>query len=83
MKNHIPYGQVFRAKRICTKEEDLELAIGNIRQNFINRGYPQKIIDEQIVKAKTQDRETLLFYNSEQCDDGLRFCTTQQEFAKY
>ena len=57
MKNHIPYGQVLQAKRICTKE-DLELAIGNLRQNFIDKGYPQKIIDDQIGKGKTQDRDS-------------------------
>ena len=58
MKNHIPYGQVLRAKRICSKEENLEHAIGNIRQKFI---------DEQIGKQQLK-AETLLSYNSEQCD---------------
>ena len=30
--------KILRAKRICTKEVDLELALNNIRQNYIDRG---------------------------------------------
>ena len=52
MKNHIPYGQFLRPNILYTKEKHLELAIGNIRQTFIDRGYPQKIIDEQKGKVK-------------------------------
>ena len=45
MKENIPYGQALRVKKICTNKDDLESSMETLKNNFINRGYPQDKID--------------------------------------
>ena len=45
---------------ICSKEEFVEKHIRNIKQKFIERGYPINMIDEELERGLALPREDLL-----------------------
>jgi hypothetical protein len=59
-KENIPYGQFLRAKKICSNAQHAEITMTEMKSKFLDRGYPVSNIDEQLVKAMSIDRGTLL-----------------------
>ena len=59
-KDSIPYSQFLTIKRICTNDEDSERHIKRNTTNFMERGYPEKILEKASNKAKEHDRNSLL-----------------------
>ena len=59
-KENIPYGQFLRAKKICSNAQHAEITMAEMKSKFLDRGYPASNIDEQLVKAMSIDRRTLL-----------------------
>jgi peptide-methionine (R)-S-oxide reductase len=45
----IPYSQALRIKRICTDQDTLEKELLNLRGFFINRQYPEEMVDKSIL----------------------------------
>ena len=59
-KRAIPYGQALRIRRICLKNEDFERRVSDLKQWLLLRGYKEDLIDSQIDKARSFDRDSLL-----------------------
>ncbi len=59
-KNSLPYSQFLRIRRICSDMSDFDTKSLSMAQNFIRRGYPPNLIENAIIKARRQDRLTLL-----------------------
>ena len=51
IKSSIPYSQALRISRLCSSENDFNAHITNLKDWFLARNYPQKIISEQIDKV--------------------------------
>ena len=51
------YSQAFRAKMICSIEEDFEQHIHETRSWFQERACPNKILDEKLVKVRFSNQE--------------------------
>ena len=65
--NHSPltfkaiiYGQVITVKTICSKKEYVSKHFENLKQKFIERGYPLELVDENLMRGAALDREDLL-----------------------
>ena len=48
MKSSIVYSQALRLKRNCTFEIDFNRHLVNMKDWFLARGYPEKLVKEQI-----------------------------------
>jgi hypothetical protein len=59
-KNSLPYSQLLRIRRICSKMEDFDSNAILIGSHFIRRGYPSHLIEEAIIKVRRKDRQLLL-----------------------
>ena len=59
-KMGIPYGQFLRIRRICTKLADFDHHSNEMAKAFKMRGYPSKLVDQALIKAREQSRDTLL-----------------------
>ena len=59
-KKSLPYSQLLRLKRICTKQEDFVKHCIIICCHFIRRGYPTSLITDAIIKASRVRRMDLL-----------------------
>src|SRR5206468_3717899 len=62
MKNSIPYAQALRYKRIISEDTILDKELITLADNFISRGYPQTIVDQQIGKTHPLKRSELIQY---------------------
>ena len=51
IKNSIPYGQTSRISRLCSSQNDFNAHIINLKDWFLARDYPRKIVSEQIDKV--------------------------------
>ena len=47
-----------------------------LKSNFNKRGYPEKILQQQIIKAKTTDRKELLKEKEKNSSQRVHFTTT-------
>ena len=59
-KKGIPYGQALRIRRIVSDDNAFEGRCSDLKGWLKKRGYPDSMIDEQIGRAKNEDRSTLL-----------------------
>ena len=59
-KESLPYGQFLRVRRICTKKSDFKKHSKEMKQHFLNRGYPEGTLDKNIKSCIQTDRKTLL-----------------------
>ena len=50
-KQYIVYSQALRVKRICSEDKDFEQHIHEMRLQFQKRAYPNKVLDEELVKV--------------------------------
>ena len=51
IKNSIPYNQASRINRLCSSQNDFNADIFNLKDSFLARDYPQKVVSEQINKV--------------------------------
>ena len=51
IKNSIPYSQALRISRLYSSQEDFSAHISNLKDWFLARDYPQKVVSEQIEKV--------------------------------
>ena len=51
IKNSIPYNQASRISRLCSSQNDFNAHIFNLKDSFLVRDYPQKVVSEQIDKV--------------------------------
>ena len=54
-----PYGRFLRVKRNCTLDEDFEKHSNFLKNKYVERGYPESLVENRI-KAKLQNRNELL-----------------------
>ena len=60
LKDNIPFGQALRVKRICREVEDLDQALSELKGKFLQRGYKEYAVSEQIEKVKSIERKEIL-----------------------
>ena len=51
IKNSIPYSQSLRISRLCSSQKDFSAHISNLKDWFLARDYPQKVVSKQIEKV--------------------------------
>ena len=59
-KKGIPYGQALRIRRIVSDDQVFDTRCGELKDWLIDRGYPERLIKEQIDRARLEDRDGLL-----------------------
>lgn len=73
----VPYGQYLRAKRNCSDESDFEKEAKCLHLRFLNRGYSKKCLKKAYLRAKNQNRASLLHnIRSKKANPGVRLITT-------
>ena len=45
----------------CASTEDRDEHLNNLKGKFLDRNYPQKLVEEQFMKEKLKDRKDLIF----------------------
>ena len=73
---NIPYGQFLRAKKICSKPEDANLAMDAIERKFHERGFPQELTKAQRLRTNSVPREDLLVDKQKEPSGRTPFTTT-------
>ena len=68
-KKSLPYSQLLRIKRICTKESDYIRNANKKLKEFEAKNYPKKILLDSIEKVNTLKRENLLKKKEKNNDD--------------
>ncbi|XP_078523015.1 uncharacterized protein LOC144792032 [Lissotriton helveticus] len=58
-KNNIPFGQFLRLRRNCTSMPDYDRHATILKEKFIERGYPKRMVRHAYKRAKYFNRETL------------------------
>ena len=56
----LPYSQLLRIRRICTKLSDFDKNAILIGKHFLQRNYPEDLITEAIINTRRMNREKLL-----------------------
>ena len=59
-KKSIPYSQALRLNRVCSKNNFFDIHCNNLEKWLSERGYSEKLVRKEILKARSQSRETLL-----------------------
>ena len=68
-KRGIPYGQALRIRRIVSDDQTFEARCGELSNWLVDRGYPERLVGEQIERAKVEDRDSLLNRNFSRNND--------------
>jgi hypothetical protein len=69
LKESIPFAQLLRLKRNCSKEEDFLIEAKDLFERFRSRGYPEAILTKAWEKASSRSRSDLLITGS-RCKAG-------------
>jgi hypothetical protein len=56
MKVSIPYSMALRCRRICSETATAKNEIGKLRNKFLSRGYPAKLLDDAAKKALSKKK---------------------------
>ena len=59
-KNGIPYGQFLRVRRICSTLSLFDKRAVEMAHSFLDRGYPQELVEAAMIKARRKCRSDLL-----------------------
>lgn len=65
IKNSIPYAQALRFRRIIVDNDIFLENLEILKNKFISRSYPVKILDTALTKARKLNRTNLLNYNTQ------------------
>ena len=56
----LPYSQFLRIRRICTKRSDFDKHAKVMKNNFLMRGYPEKLLHTKMTEARKKQHNELL-----------------------
>ena len=73
-KKGIPYGQALRLRRICSREDFFENRISDLKKWLLARDYDQQLVETQVGRAASLDRESLLQRSGRENRGGNRIC---------
>ena len=59
-KDSLPYSQFLRIRRLCSNMTDFDKKVIDMGKHFLRRGYPQSIVENAAIKARRQNRDTLI-----------------------
>jgi len=59
-KDSLPYSQLLRVRRICTRVEDYDLSATMMCKHFYRRKYPPELIEKAVIDVRRKDRSELL-----------------------
>ena len=76
LKENIPYGQFLRIRRMYSNDNDTDDSMEVLKLIFNKRGYPDKVLQQQLFKAKTTDRKELLKKKEKISSQRVHFITT-------
>ena len=51
LKDQISFSQTLQLKRICSQKSDLDSHVKELKNWFSKRGYPAKVISDQVNRA--------------------------------
>ncbi|CAJ0951533.1 unnamed protein product, partial [Ranitomeya imitator] len=68
LKKGIPKGQYLRLRRNCSNQRDFKVMADDLRQRFLARGYPDRILREAFRYANQQERGNLLIPKREETE---------------
>ena len=71
LKKSIPYSQVLRIKIICSTLTEYKKHCAILKQNFIERGYQENILNDEIDKVDNIDRKDLLSKKEKNIKDRI------------
>ena len=60
LKKSIPYSQTLRIKRICSSFDEYKKHSNDLVKRFVEKGYKENIIRNQIRKVDNLERSTML-----------------------
>ena len=63
-KKGLPYSELLRVRRICTKEDDFQKQAQKIISYFLRQGYPFRLLQTTLQRVSDIDRNTLLYSNT-------------------
>ena len=69
-QKRIPYSQALRLNRICSRNIFFDIHCNNIEKCLSNRSYSKKLVHKEILKARSQSRETVLDKEKMSTNDG-------------
>ena len=77
-KDAIIYSQALRVIERCSKPGSAEPHLENLRDKFLTRNYPDKIVTDQFRKASSKQRKDIIFQQRKQTvkDDKVRLIFT-------
>ena len=80
-KTGLVYSQALRVVERCTDVQDANCHLSNLREKFIERKYPEKLVEEQIDRAKKKDRKCQIYKKKtkNQPDNKVRLIFTHNE----
>ena len=55
----LPYSQFLRIRRICTKKSDFEKHASNMKQDFLHRGYPKRLLEDKLNLVRSKNHKDL------------------------
>lgn len=64
MVNSLPFSQMLRVRRIVDKDENMNQALRNMEQSFVNRGYPRSLVKRHADRAKEIPRDNPFNYKT-------------------
>ena len=80
-KEGVVYGQALRILERCSKTEDAEKHLDDLKSKLKNRNYPEELISKKFYEAKKKPRKDLIFQKRSQTqkDDKVRLIFTHNK----
>ena len=75
-KKSIPYSQALRYNRICSDNKKFHQRCNNLEKWLMERGYSERMVRMQILKARDESRDSLEQRNTKTSDSKLTFNIT-------
>jgi hypothetical protein len=64
VKNAIPYAQALRYRRIIEDDKILEIELEKLKQNFLDRAYPENVVNSAFNRVLALDRMDVIKYKN-------------------
>ena len=76
-KKGIPYSQALRLNRICSNNEFFDKRCNDFEKYLLERGYSEKMVHKEILRARASPRDALLEkVNNQEKQNKITFDTT-------
>ena len=72
LKKSIPYSQALRTKRVCSTFDEYKKHSNNLVKQFVEKGYKENIIRNQIKKVDNLERSTLLMQHGKRSTELIQ-----------